>query len=134
MVMQCHRTLSAVCPWRGKLACCCRLGFSSIPGAEAFAILRDILFPLLAMLTHKIGVEKLAADLDRMGRAVGEDELETDQIVLSCHVENREFVQARFRGRSGPGQIPSPVLRSLPGQGQQLVSGLPGAGFRYDGP
>ena len=73
-------------------------------GAEAFAILRDVLFPLLSMLTHQIGVEQLAADLDRMGRAVGEEQLEADQIVLSRNVENRDFVElvfmdAQYRGR-----------------------------------
>ena len=40
--------------------------------AEAFSVLCDILFPLLPVLIQQLGVEKLAADFDRMRRAVGE--------------------------------------------------------------
>ena len=54
-------------------------------GAEAFAILRDVLFP--ALHVHpQIGVEQLAADLDRMGRAVGEEQPRgrSDRLVAKC--------------------------------------------------
>lgn len=43
-------------------------------GAEAFAILRDVLFPLFALLVQEVRVEQLAAELHRSFRAVHKQE------------------------------------------------------------